>query len=176
MGKADRRRPLHYDPVLGIAEIQRKNGTWLTVDLGGGGGGGGVTAHTALTALSWASSGHTGSATALAGFGGAGAATTYSLPLSVANGGTGGTSQATARAGLGLVIGTDVQAQDPQLQALAGLSPAADELAYWTGGSSAALTPLTAYARTLLDDTDAASALATLGAHGQIKRRMLALG
>lgn len=142
------------------------------------GGGGGSSVHSALSSLGWTSSGHTGAVSTLAGFSGAGAATTYSLPLAVAQGGTGGTTQATARAGLGLTIGTDVQAQDPQLQAIAALSPSADELAYWTSGSSAALTPLTAYARTLLDDTDAASARATLGAldHGQTKRRMLALG
>ena len=35
-----------------------------------GGGGGGVTAHTALSALTWASSGHTGTPTRVAAFGG----------------------------------------------------------------------------------------------------------
>jgi len=42
--------------------------------LGGSGGGGGVTAHTALTALAWSSSGHTGTASRIAAFDGGGAA------------------------------------------------------------------------------------------------------
>jgi uncharacterized protein YdeI (BOF family) len=49
------------------------------------------------------------------------------------------------------------------LTAINGLTPAADRLPYYTGASSAALTTLTSYARTLLDDADAATARATLG-------------
>ena len=62
--------------------------------------------------------------------------------------------------------GLELAAMDPLLVAISGLTTGADEGLYFTGVDTVSTFPLTSFARTILDDVDAATVRATIGAVG----------
>jgi hypothetical protein len=86
--------------------------------------------------------------------------------LVVANGGTGATDAATARTNLGLAIGTNVQAYDADLAAIAALTPTADNFIVGNGTTWILETP--AQARTSLGASTLGSNLFTITNPGAI--------
>ena len=67
-----------------------------------------------------------------------------------------------------LAIGSDVQAHDAKLDALAAVTGAADKLPYFTGLLTIALTTLTAVGRSLIGAADDVAARAALGVNARI--------
>jgi hypothetical protein len=61
------------------------------------------------------------------------------------------------------VSGNPTLSLSAALSTVGGLTPAADRIAYYTGASSASLTTLTSFGRSLIDDADAAAGRTTLG-------------
>jgi hypothetical protein len=72
--------------------------------------------------------------------------------------------QSTSKKATAAQIATYVIGSDSNISAFSALTGAADQLAYFTGAGALALTTVTAFARTILDDTDAASVRSTIGA------------
>ena len=67
------------------------------------------------------------------------------------------------RTTLGVAIGTDVQAYNAGLASIAGLTTLADRMIYTTASNTYAVTTLTSFGRSLVDDADAAGGRTTLG-------------
>lgn len=83
--------------------------------------------------------------------------------LAVVDGGTGASDASGARTNFGLVIGTNVQAYNANLAALAGLSIIGDTVPYGSGSGTMALTAFTAVGRTLAGLANAAAGRTALG-------------
>jgi hypothetical protein len=83
--------------------------------------------------------------------------------LAVADGGTGASTASGARTNLGLAIGSDVQAYDPALASIAGLTTASGQIIYTTAADTYAVSTVTPAGLALLDDASASVQRTTLG-------------
>lgn len=83
--------------------------------------------------------------------------------LAVGDGGTGASNAAGARTNLGLAIGSNVQAFDAGLLSIAGLTTLADRMIYTTASDTYAVTTLTSFGRSIIDDANAAAVRTTIG-------------
>jgi phage-related tail fiber protein len=90
----------------------------------------------------------------------AGTAGTYKSVTTDAYGRVTSGTNPTTLSGYGI---TDAQGLDATLTALAGVTVAANELIYATGADAFAVTSLTSFGRSLIDDADAATSRTTLG-------------
>lgn len=79
-----------------------------------------------------------------------------------------GTDGGTATFSNDATLATTYQPLDSGLTSIAGLTTAANKMIYTTGSDTYAVADLSAFARTLLDDADAATALTTLGAQAAL--------
>ena len=73
------------------------------------------------------------------------------------------TSTTNMRTTLGLAIGTNVQAYNAGLNSISLLTPTTDQMIYTTGANTYAITGLTTFGRSFIDDVDASAARTTLG-------------
>lgn len=107
------------------------------------------------------------------------ARSTDSMTIAVGGRGLDGSTARTWAAGdyfvAGLVnVALQESLSNASLTALGTVTSAADKLPYFTGSGTAGVTDLTAFARTLLDDANAAAIFTTLGMNAAIKAMLVA--
>jgi hypothetical protein len=82
--------------------------------------------------------------------------------LAVADGGTGSSNASDARTALGLAIGSNVQAYDAELAAVAALTFADDQFILGTGAGTVGMASCTTFAQSILDDANESAFKATV--------------